>query len=51
MIFSRTMNISSFVCDCIKLSSKYEIAFLLSISGLKILLINAEKAAGPMDMP
>ena len=37
------MNISSFVCDCIKTSSKYVIAFLLSISGLKTLLINAEK--------
>ena len=45
------MNNSSFVCDRIKTLSKYVIAFLLSISGLKVLLINAEKAAGPMDMP
>ena len=45
------MNFSSFVCDCIETSSMYVIAFFLSISGLKILLINAEKAAGPMDMP
>ena len=44
------MNISSFVYDCIKTSSKYVIAFLLSLSGLKILLMNAEKAAGPLDM-
>ena len=45
------MNISSLVFDCIKTSSKYVIAFFLSISRLKILLIDAEKAAGPMDMP
>ena len=45
------MNISSFVCDCIKTSSNHEIAFLVSMSGLKILLMNAEKAAGPMDIP
>ena len=45
------MNISSFVCDCIKTSSKYVIAFLLSITGLKILLINAENAAVPMEIP
>ena len=45
------MNISSFVCDFIKTSSEYMIAFFLSISGLKILLIKAEKAAGPMDIP
>ena len=45
------MNISSFVCDCLKISSKYVIAFLLSMSGRKILLMNAEKVAGPMDIP
>ena len=45
------MNISSFVCDCIKTSSMYVIAILLSMSGRKILLMEAEKAAGPMDMP
>ena len=45
------MNNSSFNCDCIKKSSKYVIAFLLIISGPKILLMKAEKAAGPMDMP
>ena len=45
------MKISSFGCDCVKSSSEYVIAFLLSISGLKILLINAENAAGPMEIP
>ena len=45
------MNLSSFVCDCINTSSKYVIAFLLSMSGLKNLFMNAEKAAGPMDIP
>ena len=45
------MNISSLVCDCMKTSSKYVSAFFLSISCLKILLMNAEKAVGPMDMP
>ena len=45
------MNISSFVCDCIKTTSKYVIAFLLSMSGRKILILNAEKAAGPMEIP
>ena len=45
------MNISSFVCDCIRTSSKYVIAILMSLSDLKILLMNAEKAAGPMDIP
>ena len=49
--FSKTINTSFFVCDCMKTSSKYVIAFLLSISGLKILLINAENAAGPMEIP
>ena len=45
------MNNWFFVCDCIKTSSKYVIAFLLSINGLKILLMNAENAAGPMEIP
>ena len=45
------MNISSFVCVCIKTSSKFVIAFLLSMSGRKILLLNAENAAGPMEIP
>ena len=45
------MNISSFVCDCVKTSSKNLIAFLLSMSGQKVLLINAENAAGPMEIP
>ena len=45
------MNISSFVFDCIKTSSKYVIAFLLNISGLKILIIKAENAADPMEIP
>ena len=48
---SSTVIISSLVFDCMKTSSKYVIAFFLSISGLKFLLINAEKAAGPMDVP
>ena len=34
-----------------KTSSKYVIACFLSISGQKILLIKAEKAAGPMEIP
>ena len=41
--FSKTVNVSSWVCDCIKISSKYVIAFTLSINRLKFLLINAEK--------
>ena len=45
------MNISSLVCDCLKTSSKYVIAFLLNTSGRKILLINTENAAGPMKIP
>ena len=45
------MNISSFVCGCIKTSSKLVIAFLLSMNGRKILLMNAESAAGPMEIP
>ena len=45
------MKISSFVCDCMKTSTKFVIAFLLSFSGRKILLINAENAAGPMEIP
>ena len=44
------MKISSFACDCIKTSSKYVIAILLSMSGRNILLINAENAAGPMEI-
>ena len=44
------MSISSFVCDCIKTSSSYVFAFLLSISGLKILFIKAENAAGPLEI-
>ena len=49
--FSKTVKISYFVCDCMKTSSKYVVAFLLSIDGLKILLINAEKADGLMKIP
>ena len=37
------MNISFFVCDCIKTSSKYKIVILLCMSGQKILLMKAEK--------
>ena len=29
MIFSKTVSISSFICDCIKTSSKFVIAFFL----------------------
>ena len=47
---SKIVHISSFGCDCIKTSSKYVIACFFIISGLKILLIKAEKAAGPMDI-
>ena len=32
------MNILSFVCDCLKTSSNFVIAFLLSMSGRKILI-------------
>ena len=35
-IFFKTMNISIFVFECRKTLLKYVIAFLLSISGLKI---------------
>ena len=45
------MIISSFVCDCIKTSSTNVIAFLLSLSGRKILIMNAENAAGPVEFP
>ena len=37
--FSTTVKILSFVCDCKKKSSKYVIALLLSIGGLKTLLV------------
>ena len=46
---SKTVNISCLVCDCKKTSSKIVITFLLRISHLKNLLINAENAASPMD--
>ena len=45
------MKSSSFVCDCIKESSSYVIAFLLSMSGRKKLLVSGENAAGPMKVP
>ena len=51
MIFSNTLNISCFACDCKKISSKYVMTFLLRMIGQKKLLINAEKAAGPMEIP
>ena len=51
MIFSKTVNISSFYNDCIKTSSKYVIAFLLGISGLKVFFMNAESVSGPMEIP
>ena len=40
---------SCFVCDCMKTLSKFLMTFLLKISGVKFLLIKAEKAAGPID--
>ena len=43
------MNISSFVCDCIKISSKFVIAIFLSMTGRKNLLMNAKNDAGPLD--
>ena len=45
------MKISSLVCHCIKISSKYVIAILLSMSGRQFLLMKAENAAGPMEIP
>ena len=51
LVIVGTVLVSCLVFDCMKTSSKYVIAFFLSISGLKFLLINAEKAAGPMDVP
>ena len=47
---SRILNLSCFACDCMKTSTKYVVAFLLKKSGLKFLLLKAEKAAGPEDM-
>ena len=43
------MDILSFVCDCIKTLLKYVFAILLSMSGRKALLMNAENAADPME--
>ena len=34
-----------------KISSRYVITLFLRISGLKMLLMNKEKAAGPIEMP
>ena len=48
---SRILNLSCFACDCMKTSSKYVVTFLLKISGPKFLILKAEKAAGPKDMP
>ena len=45
------MDTSPSVCDCIKTSSNYVIAFLVSMSGRKILVMIAENAAGPMEIP
>ena len=51
-------NISFFVCAWMKTSSKCTfwprndvMTILLRMSGRKILLINAENAAGPMEIP
>ena len=46
--FYNTLKISCFVCDCIKTSFRSVIKILLRMTGQKILLIKAEKAAGLM---
>ena len=51
LYLSNTLNISLIVSDCLKTSSKYVITFFLTIKGRKILLIKAEKTAGPMEIP
>ena len=48
---SLTVNISSFACGCMKTSSKHRMTFFLRVSGLAILIINAEKTAAPVDIP
>ena len=51
LYFSNSLNISCFVCDCMKTLSKYVIIFLRRISGLKVFHINADKAAGFSHLP
>ena len=48
---SNTLSISCFVCDCMKKLSTYVMTFLLRSSGHKFLLINAENAAGSIEIP
>ena len=48
--FFNTSNFSSFTCDCMKTSSNYVMTFLLRVNGQNILLMNAKKAAGPMEI-
>ena len=48
---SNTLSISFFDCNCMRTSSKYKLTFSLKLSGRKILLINAENAAVPMEFP
>ena len=51
MIFILDIKLFVFYCDCLKTSSRYVVIFLLRLSGQKNLLINAENAAGPMEVP
>ena len=51
MIILLTINLSFFVCDCIKTSSKYVVTILLRMRNRRVLLINAENAAGPIEIP
>ena len=45
------MNFLSFLRDCTKTSSKYLMELFFSISGMKILHINAENTTGPIEIP
>ena len=48
---SETWKITYFVCDCTKAASKYVVMSLHRLSGLKILVISAEKAAVNKEIP
>ena len=48
---SNTLNVSCFICDCVKTSSKYVMTTSLRMRGQKILIISAENAAGPVEIP
>ena len=51
MIFIKDKKHFVFVRGCVKTPSKYVMTFLLRTSGRKNLLINAEKATGPKEIP